>query len=194
MPFALRCVNYPKMITKNINIRNLIFTFLFVLMHIACTKTGNYSTFPAGRVPDQEIWNAVITATRSGEIENQIHATHIVQYSNSNDMLISDGMRIDFYKDGQHESYLTSDSGLVNDKNDNIIAIGHVVMASDSGFTAYTDSLFFINDSNKVYTNSAIQIFSKEDTLYGTNFVSDTKFENWTIFNPLGKTKRQFDK
>jgi hypothetical protein len=66
-------------------------------------------------------------------------------------------------------------------------------MVSDSGFTAYTDSLFWLNDSDKVYTNSAIQIYSEEDTLYGTNFVSDVKFENWTIFNPLGKTRRQLD-
>ena len=166
---------------------------LVLIFFIACTKTGDYSTFPGGRVPDQEIWNAVITVTRGGEAESRIYATHIVQYPNSNDMIISDSMRIDFYKDGLHESYLTADSGLVNDKSDNIVAIGHVVMVSDSGFTAYTDSLFFINDSNKVYTNSAIQIFSKEDTLYGTNFVSDTKFENWTIFNPLGKTSREFD-
>ena len=181
------------MITKNINIKNLIFTFLFVLMHIACTKTGDYSAYSKDLIPDQEIWNAVITVTRAGQPDTRIYATHIVQYQNSNDMYISDSMRIDFYKDGLHESYLTADSGLVNDKNDNIVAIGNVVMVSDSGFTAYTDSLFFINDSNKVYTNSAIQIFSKEDTLYGTNFVSDTKFENWTIYNPLGKTKRQFD-
>lgn len=159
----------------------------------ACTKTGDYSTFPKGRVPDQEIWNAVITVTQGGQLESRIYAAHIVQYPNSNDMIISENMRIDFYRDGLHESYLTADSGLVNDKSDNIIAIGNVVMISDSGFTAYTDSLFFINDSNKVYTNSAIQIFSKEDTLYGTNFVSDTKFENWTIYNPLGKTLRQLD-
>jgi LPS export ABC transporter protein LptC len=179
-----------------IKAQNILFIFflVFALGHTACTKTGDYSTFPDGKVPDQEIWNAVITVTRSGETESRIFATHIVQYPNSNDMIISDSMRIDFYRDGLHESYLTSDSGLVNDKSDNIVAIGNVVMVSDSGFTAYTDSVFFINDSNKVYTNSAIQIFSKEDTLYGTNFVSDTKFENWTIFNPLGKTSREFVK
>ncbi|MEA3392970.1 MAG: LPS export ABC transporter periplasmic protein LptC [Candidatus Marinimicrobia bacterium] len=182
------------MIKKPRHFRNLVFIFLVALLLAACTKTGDYSTFPDGRVPDREIWNAVITVTRSGETESRIFAAHIVQYPNSNDMIISDSMRIDFYRDGLHESYLIADSGLVNDKSDNIVAIGNVIMVSDSGFTAYTDSVFFINDSNKVYTNSAIQIFSKEDTLYGTDFVSDTKFENWTIFNPLGKTIREFDK
>lgn len=171
----------------------VVFTILMAIGQTACTKTGDYSQLPQGKIPDQEIWNAVITVTRNGQPDSKIYATHMVKYPGSNDMIISDSMRIDFFKDGKRESYLTADSGMVNDKTEDIVAIGHVVMVSDSGFTAYTDSLFWINDSNKVYTNSAIQIYSKEDTLYGTDFVSDTKFENWTIFNPLGKTRRQLD-
>ena len=178
-----------------LKVQTLIFVVIILLAigHTGCTKTGDYSQLPKGRIPDQEIWNAVITVTRNGEPDSRIFAAHIVQYPNSSEMIISDSMRIDFYRDGVHESYLTADSGMVNDKTEDIIAIGNVVMVSDSGFTAYTDSLFWLNDSDKVYTNSAIQIYSEEDTLYGTNFVSDTKFENWTIFNPLGKTRRQLD-
>jgi lipopolysaccharide assembly outer membrane protein LptD (OstA) len=82
---------------------------------------------------------------------------------------------------------------LVNERSEKIIAIGNVVMVSDSGYVAYADSLFWINESDKVYTNGAIQIFSEQDTLYGTNFESDTKLENWIIYNPLGKTMRKWD-
>ncbi len=172
----------------------LILCAFLALWQIACTKTGDYTTFLEGKVPDQEIWNAKITVTRGEKVDSKIYASHIVQYQNSNDMIISDSMRIDFYsEDGLHESYLTADSGLVNEVTDKIVAIGNVIMVSDSGFIAYADSLFYISDSNKVYTNGAIQIFSKEDTLYGTDFISDTEFENWTIFNPLGKTVREFD-
>jgi len=177
-------------------VQNKLIAIFFILAigFTACTKTGDYTTFPEGRVPDQEIWNAVITVTRAGKIDSRIYATHIVRYQNSDDMIISDSMRIDFYKDGEHHSYLTADSGIVNEVNDKIVAIGNVVMVSDSGFTGYADSLFYISDSNKVYTNGAIQIYSKEDTLYGTDFISDTEFKNWTIFNPLGKTRRKFEK
>lgn len=177
----------------SIHLIHALVLILVTLLFGACTKTGNYTTFPKGKVPDQEIWNAVITVTRGGQVDSRIYATHIVQYQNSNDMIISDSMRIDFYNDGLHDSYLTADSGIVNEVKDKIVAIGHVVMVSDSGFTAYADSLFYINDSNKVYTNGAIQIYSKEDTLYGTDFISDTDFKNWIIFNPLGKTIREFD-
>ncbi len=169
------------------------YIFCAVLLLSSCTKTGDYGAYTDSRVPDQEIWNTVVTVTRSGKITTKIYASHLIKYPNTKDMYIRDGMRIDFYKDGKHTSYLTADSGVVNDKKENIIAIGNVVMVSDSGFTAYTDSLFWINDSNKVYTNGKIQIFSKNDTLYGTDFVSDPKFENWTIFNPLGKIYRELD-
>ena len=177
----------------NAQITLFVLIILLALGYTGCTKTGDYSQFPKGQVPDQEIWNAVITVTRNGEPDSRIFAAHMLQYPKSDEMIISDSMRIDFYRDGKHESYLTADSGMVNDRTEDIVAIGNVVMVSDSGFTAYTDSLFWINDSDKVYTNSAIQIYSKEDTLYGTDFVSDTKFENWTIFNPLGKTSRQLE-
>ena len=173
--------------------KKYFYIIALIILFIACTKTSDYSALPKGRVPDQEIWNAVITVTSNGEPDSRIFAAHMVQYPNSNEMIISDSMRIDFYRDGKHESYLIADSGMVNDKTEDIVAIGNVVMVSDSGFTAYTDSLFWLNDSNKVYTNSAIQIYSEEDTLYGTDFVSDIKFENWTIFNPLGKTRRQLE-
>lgn len=176
--------------------QKIIITLVVILSisFFSCTKTGDYTSFPEGKIPDQEIWNAVITVTRAGQVDSRIYATHIVKYQNSDDMIISDSMRIDFYKDGEHHSYLTADSGLVNEVNNKIVAVGNVVMVSDSGFTGYTDSLFYISDSNKVYTNGAIQIYSKEDTLFGTDFISDTEFKNWTIFNPLGRTRRKFDK
>jgi LPS export ABC transporter protein LptC len=169
------------------------YILLAVLLLFSCTKTGDYSSLSGKRVPDQEIWNTVVTVTRSGQVTTKIYATHLIKYQDTQDMFIRDSMRIDFYEDGKHTSYLTADSGRVNERKENIVAIGNVVMVSDSGFIAYTDSLFWINDGDKVYTNSRIQIYSDKDTLYGTDFVSDTKFENWTIFNPLGKTWRRPD-
>jgi len=171
--------------------KKLICILPILALMLSCTETGDYASRSAERIPDQEIWNAHISVSRSGEMTSKIYAAHLVKYDNTSNMYIRDSMRIDFYKDGKHTSWLTADSGFVNERTENIVAVGNVVMASDSGFTAYTDSLFWINDSNKVYTNAAIQIFSEKDTLYGTNFVSDTKFENWTIYDPLGKTSRQ---
>lgn len=174
--------------------KKYLYAILPLLLLFACTETGNYGTFSVKRVPDQEIWNAVIIVSRAGKISTCVYAAHLVKYEDTKDMFISDSMRIDFYEDGKHTSYLIADSGIVNEHKENIVAIGNVVMVSDSGFIAYTDSLFWIKENDKVYTNGAIQVFSEQDTLYGTNFESDTRLENWVIYNPLGKTLRKFDK
>lgn len=165
-----------------------------LLLLSGCTETGNYENIVSGHVPDHEIWNAKISISRSGELNSRVYAAHLVKYDDTKDMFIKDSMRIDFFENGEHTSYLTADSGMVNERNEKIIAIGNVVMVTDSGFTAYADSLFWLNESDKVYTNGAIQIYSEQDTLYGTNFESDTKLENWIIYNPLGKTTRKWDK
>ncbi|MFA7629971.1 MAG: LPS export ABC transporter periplasmic protein LptC [Candidatus Neomarinimicrobiota bacterium] len=167
---------------------------LLLIFLLACSETGNYDTISGKRVPDQEIWNAVISVSRSGKTSTRVYAAHLVKYEDTKDMFIRDSMRIDFFRDGKHSSYLTADSGIVNERKENIVAIGNVVMVSDSGFTAYADSLFWFKEDNKVYTNGAIQIFSEQDTLYGTNFESDTELENWIIYKPLGKTMRKFGK
>lgn len=177
------------------SIKKIVFTTLLLMLLLSgCTETGNYENVFSGRVPDQEIWNANISISRSGELNSRVYAAHLVKYEDTKDMFIRDSMHIDFFENGEHTSYLIADSGMVNERNEKIIAIGNVIMVTDSGFTAYADSLFWLNESDKVYTNGAIQIYSEQDTLYGTNFESDTKLENWIIYNPLGKTSRKWDK
>jgi hypothetical protein len=57
----------------------------------------------------------------------------------------------------------------------------------------YTNTLFWLNDSNLVYTDGDIELFSERDTLYGTGFKSDVRLENWTIDKPRGSTLREYD-
>lgn len=173
--------------------KRIIYSLLFLLLVSACTKTGDYPLV-TGEIPDQESWQSRIVISRSGKRSADIYAEYLVKYSRSNDYYISDSMRVDFFDEGKHSSYLVADSGVINESKENIIAIGNVVIHSDSGFTAYADKLYWINDSNKVYTRGAIQIYSERDTLYGTDFESDPRFDNWVITKPLGKTRRSLEK
>lgn len=170
-----------------------VIAVLLLFCLTACTKTGDYP-YSTEKIPDQESWQSRIIISRSGKKSADIYAQYLVKYASSQDYYISDSMRVDFFDDGVHSSYIVADSGVINEGKENIIAIGNVVIYSDSGFTAFTDKLFWINDSNKVYTRGAIQIYSKEDTLYGTDFESDPSFDNWIITKPLGKTRRSIEK
>ena len=68
-----------------------------------------------------------------------------------------------------------------------MIAIGNVVVLSDSGVTLFTDTLSWDNIREKVYTDDEVIFITEEqDTLYGIGFESDVELDNWKILKPTG--------
>ncbi len=166
---------------------------LMLFMH-ACSKLDESALEKEWVAPDQESWNAILTMTRNARLNARVYAGRMKQYNSTSEVYIGDSMRVDFFNDlGEHTSYLKSDSGIVNEAKQNLIAIGNVVFRSDTGYVMYTNKLFWLNDSNLVYTDGDIELFSVRDTLYGTGFRSDVRLENWTINKPRGSTRREYD-
>jgi LPS export ABC transporter protein LptC len=167
---------------------------MICLFIAACSKIDESVMESEWTAPDQQSWNAELTMTKDSIRNAKVYAGVMKQYNESGEVYISDSMRVDFYNDeGYHTSYLQSDSGIVNEKKQNLIAIGNVVFRSDTGYVMYTDKLFWFNDSNLVYTDGDIELFSDTDTLYGTGFRSDVRLENWTIDKPRGSTRREYE-
>ena len=138
--------------------------------------------------PDQESWNFSFSLTKEGIKTATIRAGHLIKYENEGLTRLGKQMQVDYFdKEGFHVSCLTSDSGIINEKKEHLTAIGNVIMVSDSGYTMLTDKVFWRNDSNSVYTENEITLYSEMDTLYGQGFTSDVKLENWTIEKPIGK-------
>ncbi|HAE87259.1 TPA: LPS export ABC transporter periplasmic protein LptC [Candidatus Marinimicrobia bacterium] len=165
---------------------------LFLLS--ACSQLDEKELEKAWESPDQESWNAVLTMSRQDKLSARVYAGRMKQFNETGEVYIGDSMRVDFYNDeGRHTSFLKSDSGIVNEKKQNLIAIGNVEFRSDTGYVMYTNTLFWLNDSNLVYTDGDIELFSERDTLYGTGFRSDVRLENWTIDKPRGSTRREYD-
>ncbi len=160
----------------------------------ACSKIDESALEKPWTAPDQQSWNAILTMTKDSILNAKVYAGVMKQYNETGEVYIGDSMRVDFYNDdGKHTSYLQSDSGIVNEEKQNLIAIGNVVFKSDTGYVMYTDKLFWLNDSNLVYTDGDIELFSDVDTLYGTGFHSDVLLENWTIDKPRGSTRREYE-
>ena len=68
-----------------------------------------------------------------------------------------------------------------------MIAIGNVVVLSDSGVTLFTDTLSWDNIREKVYSDDEVIFITEEqDTLYGIGFESDVELDNWKILKPTG--------
>ena len=94
----------------------------------------------------------------------------------------------DFYNDtGEYRSTLYSDSAIVEKISNNLRALGNVRVVSDSGYTLFSDEVFW-NNQYKLVTSSDSVTFTNSnlDTLYGVGFESDMDLTNSKIYKPYG--------
>ena len=138
--------------------------------------------------PDAESWDAVITLTNKGAKRGVIRSGHLEKYNDNEFILLNQNVDADFFN--EEEVFTTNLKSLVaeiDEEEDFLVAIGNVVVVTDSGVTLFTDTLSWDNQKEKVFTSdSVIFITEKKDTLYGIGFESDIELNNWKILQPTG--------
>ena len=162
---------------------------LFLIFQFACQsnelqKSGQTRQ---GR-PDAESWDAVITLTNKGAKRGVIRSGHLEKYNDNEFILLDQNVDADFFN--EEEVFTTNLKSLVaeiDEEEDFLVAIGNVVVVTDSGVTLFTDTLSWDNQKEKVFTSdSVIFITENKDTLYGIGFESDIELNNWKILQPTG--------
>ena len=162
---------------------------LFLIFQFACQsnelqKSGQTRQ---GR-PDAESWDAVITLTNKGAKRGVIRSGHLEKYNENEFIMLDQNVDADFFN--EEEVFTTNLKSLVaeiDEEEDFLVAIGNVVVVTDSGVTLFTDTLSWDNQKEKVFTSdSVIFITEKKDTLYGIGFESDIELNNWQILQPTG--------
>ena len=138
--------------------------------------------------PDAESWDAVITLTNKGAKRGVIRSGHLEKYNDKEFILLDQNVDADFFN--EEEVFTTNLKSLIaeiDEEEDFLVAIGNVVVVTDSGVTLFTDTLSWDNQKEKVFTSdSVIFITEKKDTLYGIGFESDIELNNWKILQPTG--------
>lgn len=170
-------------------------SILFLLMMAGCGSTGEGDTDMAlsrEEFPDQESWNATIVLTREGKKRAVVRSGHLAKYEESREVILDEKVDTDFFSvDEKHMSNVKSDRALVFEATDNLLAVGNVVVASDSGVTLYTDSLFWDSKAGQVTTEDTVMMTTEAmDTLYGVGFESNVDLTRWKIHQPWGVTER----
>ena len=158
--------------------------FLFACQSNELQKSGQTRQ---GR-PDAESWDAVITLTNKGAKRGVIRSGHLEKYNDNEFIMLDQNVDADFFN--EEEVFTTNLKSLVaeiDEEEDFLVAIGNVVVVTDSGVTLFTDTLSWDNQKEKVFTSdSVIFITEKKDTLYGIGFESDVELNNWKILQPTG--------
>ena len=138
--------------------------------------------------PDAESWDAVITLTNKGAKRGVIRSGHLEKYNDNEFIMLDQNVDADFFN--EEEVFTTNLKSLVaeiDEEEDFLVAIGNVVVVTDSGVTLFTDTLSWDNQKEKVFTSdSVVFITEKKDTLYGIGFESDIELNNWKILQPTG--------
>jgi len=163
--------------------------FFFPIVLFACSNVESDKLGETREgLPDAESWNATITLTNKGSKRAIIKSGHLEKYQQRQYILLDQNVDADFFNENEiYTSNLKSEIAEIDESKDFLIAMGNVVVVSDSGVTLYTDTLSWDNVDEKVFTDdSVVFITEQNDTLYGIGFKSDIELNNWEIMQPTG--------
>ncbi|MFC1553644.1 LPS export ABC transporter periplasmic protein LptC [candidate division KSB1 bacterium] len=133
--------------------------------------------------PDRQIWNYKVTMSTNGKKTAEVKSGYMEQYFSRSVYELSDSVEVNFYDENEnHTSVLNSDKAQVNQNLDLLIAIDNVSFLSDSGYTLFTDTLYWDNTKGLLYTKTEFMMISEDgDTTYGTDLKSDRLLHNITF-------------
>ena len=141
--------------------------------------------------PDQESWESTIPISRDGNPVAVVWASYLAHYIDESKVYLRDSVHVDFYdREGRHNSVLTSEAGVIDEKRNSLVATGNVVVVSDSGIVLRTEELRWDNQNQKIVSDVAVLFTTADDTLVGDSFRSDPDLKNYEIRNARGVSRR----
>ena len=163
--------------------------FLFLLL-FSCDEKNNGNLPSSEGIPDQESWGVTIIMTHDGLMRAEVKSGHLKKYNEQEYIVLDSGVVVDFFDlQERHTSTLFSEKAEINEKSNDMLAIGNVIAKSDSGITLFSETLTWVAEDEKLFTKDSIMITTLDkDTLFGKGFESDADLENWRIINPSGVT------
>ena len=146
-------------------------------------------------MPDQESWNSTLTTTDLGNLTAEIEFGHMAKFNEKNEYQFDQNLKVFLFdENGKLKNRITSERGLLNEKNKIMEAFGNVIAHSDSAnMTLFTERLKWDETLNKIVSNVAVKFTTDLDTVYGDGFESDMDFRHYHIKNPRGRTTREID-
>lgn len=143
-----------------------------------CEGDGTPERVETPSSPDQEIDNFTLTHTRQGDRVWVLEADHARIYEEADRVETSD-VRVDFHgEDGELQSTLTADAGILLRRTNDIEAIGRVVVTAEDGTVLRTDRLAWNERVGRISTESPVEIIKDDDVMTGVGMESNPDLTN----------------
>lgn len=118
-----------------------------------------------GEVPDEVIIDFTTEESDSGLVNWRLSAPTANKF-NDRKIVLMDKPTVEFYdKLGALQTTLTSEKGEYSQETRNMLAYGNVVVVSVSGDVLETDSLRYLNEEDKIVSDSAVKL-KRENSVY----------------------------
>ncbi len=131
--------------------------------------------------PDQEARDFTLTETSEGTKNWTLWASYAAMY-NAKNLVDAKTIQIEFFDSkGKRYSTLVADQGLVDQRTNNLEAIGRVRVVTETGVHMETDSLYWINNTQKIISDSFVKVTRKGDVVTGYGFESDPNLDHFHL-------------
>src|SRR6267378_1996071 len=133
------------------------------------------------RIPDQEARDFTLTETSEGKKNWTLWASYAAMYNDRN-LVDAKTIQIEFFdSEGKRYSTLVADQGLVDQRTNNLTAIGKVRVVTETGVHMETDSLRWVNRTEKIMSDAFVRVTRKEDVVTGYGFESDPNLDHFHL-------------
>ena len=159
---------------------------LAVALAIAGSQTGcQQRTAPVPsanlKIPDQEARDFTLTETSEGNKNWTLWASYAAMYNDRN-LVDARTIQIEFFDSkGKRTSTLVADQGLVDQRTNNLEAVGRVRIVTETGVHMETDSLRWVNRTQKIVSDAFVKVTRGRDVVTGYGFESDPSLDHFHL-------------
>lgn len=154
-------------------------------------KSAQHYQVRTGPMPDQVLADFEITETSTGQKEWKMKAD-TAYFFESTKIIETRHMVITFFDEkGEVKSVLHAKRGRINRSNDDMEAMGDVVMTSRDGTRLETQSLLWSSSMRQIMTEDSVKIVRQGDELSGWGFSGDPDLGTFTIKSRMKAKIRQ---
>lgn len=141
----------------------LLLVLAWLALLAGCFGSDDSTSEPVPRdpnLPREQFFDYQLVETNGGIRQWVLDSEEMRKFSEQEDVLLIT-VHMDFYRDGEHFSTLTADSGNANLMTRDIHTWGNVVVLTDDGRRLDTEELFFSNSTQLIH-NEVYNVFTRD--------------------------------
>jgi LPS export ABC transporter protein LptC len=144
----------------------------------------------SGEIPDEIVSDFTTAESDSGRVRWKLTAPKANKF-NARKVFVMDQPRIEFFDDaGRLQTTLVSDNGEYFSDSRDMLAYGNVVVVSVEGDVLETDSLRYVNDDDKITSDSFVKLTRGDDVITGYGLECDHNLSSVDIKRDVKATIR----